>query len=1378
DGPDLDAALFKESLHTWTLRGDKLGPGKHTVDLPFMEGLPAREQTWYIVKLDPDNQFEEYTESNNTTFFQIRTALLTAKYDADPLDFEFGRYIRGVKLDNVFELRLRDEIVTNTTEVKAWLGNAEIKAEKVAAQNNLYRFTLDMGTIPDGTELTYKVSNHSEVVAQATYIIHTFKMPDWINPEKHQGNPDEERRITWNDKMNAYWVEAINIMRKWHEKIPASVLFLAGKDNGIKLGMHLHFAFNLENEVIYQDAGPTLRLELFGFNVFQLNIPAQALLNAMGVTKYEINVSSIANFYSEVRKFAGSNPGLSGIWKFLQSDENKDYSWSKPGTTGWEPDDEPSYTFSITSQPFIIDKDLNLRQGEISVGLTTTYPQKWNYFYNLPPFGAVVQFAAGVELGYQLKTETTTGMKVNNNALQTMFKEFKLTIEGTVGVVGKANLAFGVAGVIGTAEAALGIAVTWPYMTSPLNPQIQFPMNISLKLQSYELWEFFKQDVWEQVVFKTDNVFTGPYEVWPPKIPPNRGTMAIPDQYDDGTDNNSLVTATDLGVVAGTSTVESMTLTDINDRDYYRFRTIESAGESDKIEVLFDVTNPDVEARLIDVSGSTLRELVFADQSTGEIDLGGLPAGEYVLVVEGNEELGVGYTVSLTAPQSSKAALVASIDSDSGLAAILPGQVVDLTLTVTNAGNTASPEAESALVWSRDDKLDPGDGTLFAFMVPALESGETWSETFSIALPETVVGPVYFGFIADRRENVSEAIRSDNEALYPIEIVLPPDRCESNQNIYEAFDLGGMVDDIELPALNLASMRDADVFAFQLGETGTAEDAVQLKRADEAGSINLYLLDKEGWIVQEADVDPTAGLATLELEGVGPGQYYLQVIPEDEACFEYSLVLTSAKREKANLAVEDIRLAPEYDLLPGTDNSHAYVTVSNYGADYARSFGLELHAVSAGTDYNLGAVTVGVLAPGEKLIIDVPISVPDFTPDTEVIVRAVVDPASEVDELNETDNVGEIQALVAGTPDSLETQELANNWFIDLGVVRGTYSVDRNLHSVYDQDMMVFRMSGDGTTGDQIEVTFDDSKGDLMLGLYDRYMNSVANGEKVADGDYQISLDGVSGGQYYLVVGSLGGHYDYTLSITAPDAAGPNLGVESMQIDESQVADGNIDVTTKIANFGDKASEAFTVEYYISTGSTIDPVSDTLLKSVNMSALDAGADVTHTEALDLAAIGPGSYYLGVVVKPPAGTTEPVEGDNTARSGMVVLPQPDSLEENDSKDTASDVTLTAGHAELSGLTIHNSSDVDWFCFDLPVSGGTQDMVQLTYQGSEPDLMLTLMDEHGRELRAAAGNAGLASLSLNNLVAGTYFIKIGGAGFVNFSTGYTLTLDAAG
>jgi len=128
--------------------------------------------------------------------------------------------------------------------------------------------------------------------------------------------------------------------------------------------------------------------------------------------------------------------------------------------------------------------------------------------------------------------------------------------------------------------------------------------------------------------------------------------------------------------------------------------------------------------------------------------------------------------------------------------------------------------------------------------------------------------------------------------------------------------------------------------------------------------------------------------------------------------------------------------------------------------------------------------------------------------------------------------------------------------------------------------------------------------------------------------------------------------------------------------------------------------------------------------------------------------------------------------------MVVLPQPDSLEENDSRDTASDVTLTSGHAELSGLTIHNNSDVDWFCFDLPVSGGTQDMVQLTYQSSEPNLMLTLMDEHGRELRAAAGNAGLVSLSLNNLVAGTYFIKIGGAGIFNFSTGYTLTLDAAG
>ncbi|HDR15969.1 MAG TPA: hypothetical protein ENN79_10895, partial [Desulfobacteraceae bacterium] len=257
DSPALSSAVVKESLNTWTLRDKKyLTPGSHTVDLPLIGGLPARQETWYVIHLDSEDHFAEYKETNNYAHFQIRMAMLSAKFDSDPLDFEFGRYIRNVEMKNEFELRFKQELLTGSTTVMVTLGNREIPLTKVTS--TLYRFTLDMGSVPDNTPLTFKVMNGEKVAVQGAYVIRTFEMPDWVNPQLHESNPDEIRKVTWNEKMNAYWVEAVNFIKSWEQQIPASVLLFGGLNNGFHWGAHLHFAFNLESEVIYQDAGPTI----------------------------------------------------------------------------------------------------------------------------------------------------------------------------------------------------------------------------------------------------------------------------------------------------------------------------------------------------------------------------------------------------------------------------------------------------------------------------------------------------------------------------------------------------------------------------------------------------------------------------------------------------------------------------------------------------------------------------------------------------------------------------------------------------------------------------------------------------------------------------------------------------------------------------------------------------------------------------------------------------------------------------------------------------------------------------------------------------------------------------------------------------------------
>ncbi|MBW6486598.1 MAG: Ig-like domain-containing protein [Syntrophobacterales bacterium] len=1380
------SSTIKEELKAWILRDQYITPGRHTVELPLIAGLPAREQTWYIVQLDAEDYFTEHNEGNNTANFQIRVAALTAKYDVDPLDFEFGRYIRGVKLLNEFELRFKKELATSGTTVQVWLGYTELKLDKL--KDNLYRFTLDMGNVPDGTELKFEVKNGDVTAVQGSYLIHTFAMPDWINPEKHPDKAAEIRTIEWNDRLNAYWVQAVNFIHTWKEKIPEAAYILGGKSISLNYGTHLTLAFNLEGKPIFQDAGPTLWLDMFGFNVMHANIPAQVLLNAIGATEYEIKVSSIQEFLDKVRESAGSNQALGNVLNYLASPQNKDYPISKPGVSLEKKGDkeelkaEDSYSIKLTSKPFIVDNNLNLLVGEISI--TSTYQKsipafKWSY--NVPPLGSVVQFEVGVEIGLQLKTESTTGMKVDNGDLKTVSKELKLSATGVLAASGKAKFAFGVAGITATLETNLGIALTWTETLSL--PTITFPFSLVFKAQTYELWEFFTQEVYSKEILKSDNIFKS-IVIMPPDIPTRSGQSID----DEAIGNNSLADADNLGVLTGSSAMPGLSLRDRYDRDYYRFQIIDAATSADNVKLIFPdatIANPNVSAQLLNESGIAVSEMIYQPDHTGILSLENLPAGSYILSVWGDEALPVNYNLAIAAPESSQAALVADMTVKGSPASIEPGKVIDLTVKVLNAGGAASPAAEAALLWSRDRLLDPGDALLLpSFFVPALQPGEVWQQTFSLALPASAIGPVTLGFVADRRQYVAEACRVDNTATYALEVALAPDAFEDNNTIYTATFLGGIVAGRQIAGLNLASLMDTDIFSFELAETGTTYDALSVSRSEGEGAIGLLLLDESGSFLMEGTADGAAGTNRLSLADLPAGRYFLAVLPDGEAGIFYTLAIESAVRTKANLAVADLVAGAGYELLPGEQTRTARVTVSNYGGTAARSFTVSVLMTHNGTTSTIGApVVVGVLGAGQTMDVEVPIAIPSELAAGMVTVTARVDAAGSVDELNEADNEYSASVLLAGSPDADEAAEDATGGFIDLGVLRGTKVYNRNLHSLYDQDLVLLGLSGTGGAGDEIRLTFDETPGMVGIALYDSRMNFVAAGVKAATGDYRISLNGRPGGAYYLLVRDGGAERSgsesqaYALTVTAPDAAGANLTPSGLSLDSALVADGSASVTATVQNIGDTASAAFTGAYYLSTDKIID-ANDVLLATANFAALAAAAELTDSRVLDLSGVLPGTYYLGLLVDDGALVAEPVETDNVRLSPLVILPASDAHESNDSLMTASIVSLSGGSASVTGLNLHNGEDVDIFRFTLAQPAGVADIARINYRTQEPFLLFSLLDASGNVIRSVIGSNGNASLSLNGLASGVYFLKVDGAQDFSYSTGYDLSMTVAG
>jgi hypothetical protein len=237
--------------------------------------------------------------------------------------------------------------------------------------------------------------------------------------------------------------------------------------------------------------------------------------------------------------------------------------------------------------------------------------------------------------------------------------------------------------------------------------------------------------------------------------------------------------------------------------------------------------------------------------------------------------------------------------------------------------------------------------------------------------------------------------------------------------------------------------------------------------------------------------------------------------------------------------------------------------------------------------------------------------------------------------------------------------------------------------------------------------------------------------------------------------------------------------VVSFAVGDPWVSDGNLEVSAVVENVGDQNAGSFSVSYHVATEVSVGS-SDTLLDSFTVAGgLTAGDQVADgPRILDLSGLDPGIYYVGLVVDGANEILETVEGDNTSVLRVVVLSPADDLEENDTRDSAAPIQLIAGQAELTGLTLHDRGDVDFFRLDLPGTGGSQDLVALSYVSVEPALKLSLLSSDGTLLRSVFGEYGLASVSLADLKEDRYFILVEGASAGGFSTGYTLTVDAAG
>jgi len=172
----------------------------------------------------------------------------------------------------------------------------------------------------------------------------------------------------------------------------------------------------------------------------------------------------------------------------------------------------------------------------------------------------------------------------------------------------------------------------------------------------------------------------------------------------------------------------------------------------------------------------------------------------------------------------------------------------------------------------------------------------------------------------------------------------------------------------------------------------------------------------------------------------------------------------------------------------------------------------------------------------------------------------------------------------------------------------------------------------------------------------------------------------------------------------------------------------------------------------------------------------AAASGNHQQ-ISLAGLAPGSYLLRV-----AGLAQATQPDYALALNLAPASsaRDDFAEPNDTAVTAHDLRTVDAFAQLSGLSIHTTNDVDWFAFTLAADGSTGHVARIDFSHAAGDLDLELYGEDGTPwLGGSYGTANTEEIRLAGLDAGTYQLRIVGYRRA-LNPSYTLTLitpDAA-
>jgi hypothetical protein len=147
------------------------------------------------------------------------------------------------------------------------------------------------------------------------------------------------------------------------------------------------------------------------------------------------------------------------------------------------------------------------------------------------------------------------------------------------------------------------------------------------------------------------------------------------------------------------------------------------------------------------------------------------------------------------------------------------------------------------------------------------------------------------------------------------------------------------------------------------------------------------------------------------------------------------------------------------------------------------------------------------------------------------------------------------------------------------------------------------------------------------------------------------------------------------------------------------------------------------------------------------------------------------YYVGITnysSNSRGAYTWTIDGPATTAA-----PTDDSYENNDTFATASNLGTLGASKTISSLVMADAAD--WYRFTTSATGTSSNTVSISFQNSQGNLQLALYNASGTLISTSAGTGNSESVSLNGLIAGTYYVDVFGANGAT-NPNYSLTVVA--